>query len=599
MKLLNYYPLPNRGDPNNNFINTAKDFDTFNSYMVKIDQRFAPNDALSFRWQGRYARNTSPFAGSGLGLWPTLVHDPHQLAGADWTHLFSPTLIMEVRGGFNRNATDEDKKFKGQNIAEQLSLQGTTGDPELRGFPSFTMTDYLPIGSVAGQPQYYHVTTFLASTKFTWVKSKHAMKWGLDVERTRLNQPCFDNARGTFNFQRNWTNHSVGDLLLGMLQSTTRTAETTRNYLRSLSFGSFITDDFKVTHSLTLNLGMHYELDLPVVDRYDRMSNFDAGTGKIVISSDRVLPQLAERVARFNLQNRVVLAKDAGRPRSLVNADWINFAPRLGFAWRVPRVGRTTVVRSGYGIFFTGHLLNPIRTALMTGYPFSANQTFSRLATNTSLVTLANPFPDIRATEGNSTNSNGYDPRPKLGDLQSWNFTIERELAPGWALETGYVGSKGTQLGRQYDINQPLRTLKAYQANVAFPRPITGINTINCFSFGANSNYHAGQISLRRQMRGSFVRFNYSLSKSIDDASQLSGNSAGGFAGRRTRATRGPNAHGLTLTGGTCSLRSSPRPCRSAKAGASYLVCAGGGMASWAAGSFPAAPRSTPVRRSR
>ncbi|MBM3793595.1 MAG: hypothetical protein FJW31_05910 [Acidobacteria bacterium] len=506
---------------------------------------------------------------------------------------------MEVRGGFNRNATDEDKKFKGQNIAEQLSLQGTTGDPELRGFPSFTMTDYLPIGSVAGQPQYYHVTTFLASTKFTWVKSKHAMKWGLDVERTRLNQPCFDNARGTFNFQRNWTNHSVGDLLLGMLQSTTRTAETTRNYLRSLSFGSFITDDFKVTHSLTLNLGMHYELDLPVVDRYDRMSNFDAGTGKIVISSDRVLPQLAERVARFNLQNRVVLAKDAGRPRSLVNADWINFAPRLGFAWRVPRVGRTTVVRSGYGIFFTGHLLNPIRTALMTGYPFSANQTFSRLATNTSLVTLANPFPDIRATEGNSTNSNGYDPRPKLGDLQSWNFTIERELAPGWALETGYVGSKGTQLGRQYDINQPLRTLKAYQANVAFPRPITGINTINCFSFGANSNYHAGQISLRRQMRGSFVRFNYSLSKSIDDASQLSGNSAGGFAGRRTRATRGPNAHGLTLTGGTCSLRSSPRPCRSAKAGASYLVCAGGGMASWAAGSFPAAPRSTPVRRSR
>jgi hypothetical protein len=115
--------------------------------------------------------------------------------------------------------------------------------------------------------------------------------------------------------------------------------------------------------------------------------------------------------------------------------------------------------------------------------------------------------------------------------LQSYNFTIERELAPGWALEVGYVGSKGTHLGRQYDINQPIRTLEAYQANSAFPRPISGINTINYYSFGANSNYNAGQLSLRRQLRGAFVRFNYSISKSIDDASQLNGNSTGGFAG--------------------------------------------------------------------
>jgi len=98
-------------------------------------------------------------------------------------------------------------------------------------------------------------------------------------------------------------------------------------------------------------------------------------------------------------------------------------------------------------------------------------------------------------------------------------------------LELGYVGSKGTHLGRQYDINQPIRSLEAYQANIAFPRPITGINTINYFSFGSNSNYHAGQLSLRKQLRGSFVRFNYSFSKSIDDASQLNGASAGGFAG--------------------------------------------------------------------
>ncbi len=531
LKLMDYYPLPNRSDPFNNFITTAKDDDQFNSYMVKLDHRFSSQDSTSFRHQYRIAKNTSPFAGSELGQWPNYTNDPRHLMGVDWTHMFGPTLIMEVRGGFNRNATRESAKFQGQDIASQLGITGTTNDPLLRGFPRFAVQDYLPIGSSSGQPAHYMVTVLLASNKFTWIKAKHALKWGWDVERVRFNQPYYDNARGTFTFQRNWTNHSIGDMLLGQLQSTTRNADTTRNYLRSFSLGSYISDDYKVTRSLTLNLGLRYELDMPPVDRYDRASNFDAGLGKIIIADDKNLPQLAERVARFNLQNMVVLARDVGRPRSLVFADKVNFAPRFGFAWRVPHQRRMMVIRGGYGIFFTGHLLNPIRTSLMTGFPFSVNQTFTRLASDTKLVTLSNPFPDSRATEGNSTNSNGYDPYARLGDLQSYNLTIERELSLGWAMEVGFVGSKGSHLGRQYDINQPLRSLELYQGNVAFPRPIAGINTINYYSFGANSSYNAGQLSLRRQMRGSFVRFNYSFSKSIDDASQISGSSTGGFSG--------------------------------------------------------------------
>jgi len=531
LRLLAYYPLPNRINPNNKYINTAKDKDRPDSYMVKLDHRFSGQNVVAFRHQYRLANNTNPFAGSGLGLWPTYINDPRHLAGVDWTRIFTPNLIMEARAGFNRNDTREREKFQGRDIAAELGITGTTKDKLLTGFPRFLVQDYLPIGAANAQPQHYAVTTFLASNKFTWIKSKHTLKWGWDIERTRFNQPFNDNSRGTFTFQRNWTNHSVADTLLGLLQSTTRTADTTRNYLRSFSLGTYFSDDFKVTRSLTLNLGLRYELDMPPVDRYDRASNFDPGLGKIIIADDKNLPQLPERLARFNLQDRLALARDIGRPRSLVFPDKINFAPRFGFAWRVPGQRRTTVLRGGYGIFFTGHLLNPIRVSLMTGFPFSVNQTFSRLSTDPSLVTLSNPFPDGRATEGNSTNSNGYDARPKLGDLQSYNFTLERELAPGWAIELGFVGSKGSHLGRQYDINQPLRSLEAYQANVPFPRPIPGINTVNYYSFGANSVYHAGQVSLRRQLRGAFVRLNYSLSKSIDDASQISGNSTGGVAG--------------------------------------------------------------------
>jgi hypothetical protein len=530
LKLLEYYPLPNRADPSNNYISSAKDFDVWNSFVWKLDHRFREQDTISFRAQVREADTTNPFAAGAIPLWPNYSDDVRSLAGIDYTHMFTPTLLTEVRAGYSRGATNESTAFQGQDIAGSLGITGVTTDPELQGWPRVTIQDYVSLGSVAGQPAKYHVTTFLASNKYTWIKGKHVMKWGADIERVRFNQPYFDNARGTFAFQRNWTQHSVADFLLGMMQSTTRNAQPTRNYLRSFSLGSFFNDDFKITRTLTLNLGMRYELDLPPVDRYGRASNFVAGLGKIVISDDANIPDLQARIAKFNLQDKVVLAKDVGMPRSLVYADKINFAPRTGFAWRTP-LKVTTVIRGGYGIFYTGHLLNPIRTSLMTGFPFSVNQTFSRLGTDTSLVTLSNPFPDIRATEGNSTNSNGYDPKPPLGYLQSYNLTIEREIGKSVALEMGYVGSKGTHLGRQYDINQPLRTLELYQANIGFPRPIAGINTVNYYSFGANSNYNAGQISLRRRTRGGFFRINYTISKSIDDASQLSGNSTGGFAG--------------------------------------------------------------------
>ncbi|MCS7023285.1 MAG: hypothetical protein NZV14_00665 [Bryobacteraceae bacterium] len=530
LKLLQYYPLPNRPDPRNNYIHTAKDYDVWDSYVFKVDHKLNSKNSLTVRYQYRDADNTAPFAGSDLAISPTYSDDNRSLFGVDYTRLFSPTLVPEYRAGFSRNATKEREAFQGRNIAKELGIPGTTDDPLLTGFPLFTVLDHMAIGAAAAQPVQHHVTTLQASTKFTWVKSRHVMKWGFDIERVRFNQPFFNNARGTFNFQRNWTNHSIGDFLLGMMQSTTRTAVVTRNYLRMTTMGAFFNDDFKVRKSLTLNLGLRYELDLPPSERYGRAGNWVAEFQKVILADDKHFPELPQRVAEYNLQDRVALARDVGFPRSLIHADFVNFAPRLGFAWRT-FAKRTTVLRGGYGIFYTGHLLNPMRMSLMTGFPFSVNQTFSRQASDPTLVTLSNPFPEQRATETSTTNGNGYDPRPPTGYLQSYSLTIERDLGRGMALEVGYLGSKGTHLGRQYDINQPFRTLELYQANQPFPRPYPGLNTINYYSFGSNSNYNAGQISLRRRGRGFFYRLNYSFSKSIDDASQITGNSAGGVAG--------------------------------------------------------------------
>jgi hypothetical protein len=109
-------------------------------------------------------------------------------------------------------------------------------------------------------------------------------------------------------------------------------------------------------------------------------------------------------------------------------------------------------------------------------------------------------------------------------------MTYEREIGGGQAVEFGYVGSKGTHLGRRYDINQPIRSQELYDAGECCPRPLPDLNSINYFSFGSNSIYNSFQVSLRRRSRsGFFYRLNYVYSKSLDEASQFTGSSTGGF----------------------------------------------------------------------
>ncbi len=529
VKLMGYYPLPNRVDPRNNYISSADDTDLWDSFLTKFDHRFSPKDTVGVRYQKRFNRTSSPFAGSDLGIFGNKERNDRSLLGLDYTHLFTPTFLLEVRGGYSRAAERDKTVWAGQDVASELGIPGTTQDPELLAFPRFTVLDYFAIGSAANQPVQFYVTDIQANAKFSWVRSKHVLKWGFDFSRVRFNQPFFNNNRGTFNFMNRWTNHSVGDLLLGMLNNTSRQVGITRNYMRSTSMGMFFNDDYKITRSLTLNLGLRYELDLPPSDRYDRMSNFVPGLNKIIIASDRNIPDLPQLLAAAGLADRVGLAKDYDLPRSLVFTDRTNLAPRVGFAWR-PFSSQKMVLRGGYGIFYSGHVLNPVRLSLMTEFPLATAQTFSRVSTQPLLLTLSNPFPAERAQIDGVTNSSGYDVHAPTGYLQSYNLTVERELGRGAAVEVGYVGSKGTHLGRRYDLNQPIRTRALYEAGSSFPRPITGINTINYYSFGSNSIYNAGQVSFRKRGRsGMFYRFNYSYSKSIDDASQINGNSDGGF----------------------------------------------------------------------
>jgi hypothetical protein len=528
-KLMAYYPQPNRGDPRNNFIAVANVPNTWDSFVVKADHRFNEKNTVTYRTQVRFNHTTSPFTGSAMGGFPNTSNDKRSLMGLDYIHLFTATLLVEVHSGFSRNNTYAQGPGSGKDMFAELGMPSVALDPNVMGWPRFTVTDYAPIGAAANQPNEHHVTDIQNSAKLTWARSRHVMKWGFEYARVRINQPYYNNNRGTYAFSGAWTSSALADLELGYLNRTTRLVGVPLNYLRAANTGAFFNDDFKVKPNLTLNLGLRYEF-LPIpYDKYDHIMNFVPQVGKVVIPFDD--PSVKSVISGAGLQSYVTYAAAAGLPRRMVYPDYNNMAPRFGFAWR-PKNTTRTVLRGGYGIFYSGHVLNSFRTNLQDQFPYALTATFNRVSNQPTQLTLSNPFPSSRQTIGGMSTSAGYQIDARTSYVQSYNLTVERELR-GMVLEIGYTGSKGTHLGRLRDINLPRVSEAAYLAGIATKdlRPFPFLDgAISVFGFHYNSIYSAGRLSLRKRGGGrTFYRLNYTYSKSIDDVSQLTATPDGGL----------------------------------------------------------------------
>jgi outer membrane receptor protein involved in Fe transport len=541
-----FYPAPNYVSPANNYQSFANHIDNWDSITSKFDERLSDKDTFSVNWGKRWERSNAPFAQDALGEFGNYVRDDREMGGLTYTHLFSPTLIFEARGGVARTSEREHILANGGfglpnetfPTAAQLGIQGSTTNPMLQGFPLVTVTNYLALGFQNNQPVQFFVSDIQTGAKLTWIKGSHTIKFGGDIARTRFNQPYYNNSRGSMTANGVWTGNGTAangdafaDLLLGLLNTSTNTTQTANNYMRQTQYGLFFNDDWKVTSHLTLNLGLRYELDMPATDAYDRMSNFIPSIGKIIASSVATVPNYNQLVSQAGLTNLFGVASSYGLPSSLVYPDYKCVAPRIGFAWR-PLDTNKLVLRGGYGIFYTGNELNDVRLDLDDNFPFAITNTYNRVSTNVNALTINSPWPQALSTLGGTTTSYAYELHAPIGYLQSYNLTVEREIGKGIVFEGAYVGSKGTHLSRQYNLNQPFRTIPFYeQFGTSFPTLFPQLSTITAFDFSANSFYSAGQFTLRKRTSGGFFySFNYTYSKSIDDASQFSGASTGGFA---------------------------------------------------------------------
>jgi hypothetical protein len=267
-------------------------------------------------------------------------------------------------------------------------------------------------------------------------------------------------------------------------------------------FGFFLQDDFKIAPKFTLNLGLRYELETPITERFDRLvAGFAFGQSNPLETAAQTnyarnpIPELP--VAQFRVQGGLQYVTQNGNSRSPFKGEKNNFLPRFGFAWQPLN---KLVVRGGYGLFYDTLGVNttaPIQTGFSQSTPIQASLDNGQ----TYVATFANPFPNgLIAPQGAAgglltnvgQNISFFDPNLKQAYAQRWSLGIQYELPWGFVLDSAYVANRGTRIAvaRNYNAtpNQYLSTLptrdqtKINFLSQQFPNPFRGLSTV----FGNN-----------------------------------------------------------------------------------------------------------------
>jgi hypothetical protein len=488
-----FFPNPNRSDAVQNLRSAPLLRNTTNQFTLRADHRLNARNTMFARYSYSNEDRFNPFDPlldptniPGFGSFTR--NRSHSLA-VSLTHVFSPNLLNEFRFGFNRIDGAIAQENQGNDIVGRLAIPGLPRNPRDFGYPAVNVIGFDQLAEPANLPQDRRDNTFEFVDNLSFVHGQHSMKFGADIRNFRATIFLDLLSRGQFIFAPAFTGNSLGDLLLG-LPVVTVNAEITGgdSALRATSYNFFGHDDFKVSRNLTLNLGLRYEYNQPPYDVNDRGSVFDFG------------------------KKRLVVLGTEGVSRSGIEADRNNFAPRFGFAWRV-RGDEKTVVRGGYGLFYDVAYLN-IAAGFAFNPPFlTVNQFFSD---PTNLLRLSNPFPNNALASGVVSPST-LDPHLRDAYMQQWSAGVQKEIKWNVVVEVNYVGSKGTKLLRQHNVNAPLPGL---DPDINARRPIPQFGDIFLAESSASSRYRALQLRAeKRYSNGLSFLAAYTWSNSIDDDS--------------------------------------------------------------------------------
>lgn len=502
--LLKYVPLPNLPGAVENFHLQESLPSHSDRVMGRIGHTISSKDNLNAFYFFNSVRSTS--VSSFPALTSSLAVRSQNLNLGE-SHNFSPHLINNFNFNFNRQRSSTLNPFAyTQNIAGELGIAGIATDPRDWGLPSISFTNFSGLNDTL--PSLTRNQTVRAVDFLLLDRGRHNVRMGGEVRRVELNTFTDPNADGTFTFSGYTTSNftaagqpvsgtgfDFADFLLGLPQITS-VRYGSSNYFRSWVYDGFLQDDWRVNSHFTFNGGLRYEHFTPFSEVYGRLSDLAIGPG-------------------FSSVGVVTGQNPDGLPPSLVRHGENSLAPRIGIAYR-PWANHHWVLRAGYGLFYDSSIYQRLVPNLANQPPFAQASTL--ITSPQQTLTLQNGFPQVSPNV--LTNTYAVDPSFRTPYGQTWNFTLEEEIARDTVLDVGYVGTKGTHLDLLLGPN------RAPSSGTGGVGSIPNAQQFTYETSGADSIYNALQVSLRRMFHGGLSLWaEYMYSKSIDDASSIGGTS--------------------------------------------------------------------------
>ncbi len=428
-----------------------------------------------------------------------------------WT--LSPTIVLNSRYGYNRfiRGTDSNPGNRGFDLTSLgfPAYFNSIIPEDIRRFPRFDINQYQGT-AVGGELRPTDTHSFNSTVNQTI--GSHSIKYGMEFRSYRETDKFFgNNQTGQFTFGANWTRgpldntaipsdlgFSFASFLLGL--PTGGSISIPADYAeQSTTTGVFIHDDWKVNRRLTLNLGLRYEVEGALTERFNKsVRGFDYFASQPMEAAVRAnllrIPVQGVNPDQFFVRGGLTFAGVNGEPRGLYKTPRNNYMPRFGFAYKMTD---KTVVRGGYGIFF-GFLGQRRGDVNQIGFSSTVPLNVSLDNGLTFIETLNNPFETYKnglpaplgASEGIRTflgqNISFFLERPYSPYNQRWELSLQRELPAGYVVEIAYVGNRGTHAEISRDINA--------LPNQYLSTSTTRDNTTNSYLTALVANPFAGQM---------------------------------------------------------------------------------------------------------
>ena len=512
-RMVNLYPEPQRAGLANNFVVNPTKHSATDRADLRLDHRLSSKDNLMGRYSIDDSRlsvpdtfNTDIGGSEDSFAGPNLVRG-HSVVVSD-IHTFRPNLIGDFRFGYTRFASDLRPTTLTNPVWSQIPGRDTS-DAFQPSAPIVSPAGYAGLGNSRSDPLIRHENMAEYIANLTWQRGKHNLKYGIDFRRRLISEtasPPGESAFGRFNFDSAFTNnpaspggtgHVMAVMLLGYPTRTTRdffipgTA-----YVETQEYNAFAHDEWRVNNRLTLNLGVHYEVNTPFTERNNYWVNFNPATAELLIAG-----------------------KNASRTAN-IDTDFGGVAPRFGFAYQV---SPKTVLRGGYGIFYAPEGRHDTTIRQFRQVPFDlifsiipgslvpdnkVSQGFKTLK-DFPVVDPKNPFGNLK----------GITPDYRNASLQQFNLGMQRQVTSSSVFAATFLGS----LGRRLTWNRPINQPDPGPGNIQQRRPYNGVfpnvTNISYLETSGASAYTSLQTTFEKRFsHGLYFVGNWTWAHGLDNA---------------------------------------------------------------------------------